>query len=78
MANATVRNILRVSDKRRSATSPNDPTTGATLTNVKDVAAMRARLAVINPTSYTAERLDAMTANDMLHAIRLNDEAASI
>jgi hypothetical protein len=55
--------------------------TATVLTNVanyQDVAAMRTRLGTINGTYYTSARLDSMTRNDMLYAIRLNDDSAGI
>ena len=46
--------------------------------NYATVAAMRTRLAAINGTYYTAARLNNMTDNDMVYALRLNDDAAGI
>lgn len=43
-----------------------------------DVTAMRSRLATINGTVYTTAVLDAMTYNDMVYAIRLNDSPDTI
>lgn len=68
-------------DKRLAAT-PGGVTAGnlwagTFTTNTKDITAMRARLTAISA-SYTTAQLDKMTYNDMLYAIRLSDEAASI
>lgn len=38
--------------------------------NLKDVASMRARLAVLDAAYYTSVRLNQMTINDMVFAIR--------
>lgn len=46
--------------------------------NLDSVSAMRSRLATINGTYFTAARLNGMTKNDMMYAIRLNDDAAGI
>jgi hypothetical protein len=61
-------------DKRRgrihTATEPQTEKT-----NMLSISDMRTRLAAINGTYYTAERLNAMTDNDMRYALR---DAASI
>jgi len=68
-------------DKRLAAVpggvQTSNPWSGGTSTNTKDITAMRTRLAAISAT-YTATYLDKMTYNDMLWAIRQNDEAAGI
>lgn len=56
-------------------TSPQD---GYTETDIVDIAAARARLAAIDGAYYTAARLNGMTFNDMVYAIRLNDAPTSI
>jgi hypothetical protein len=60
-----------------SNTSPQD---GWDDTGVNDdaIATMRARLTAINGTYYTAARLNTLTYNDMLYAIRLNDFASTV
>lgn len=52
--------------------------TVATPANYASVAAMKTRLAAINGTSYTAARLNSMTINDMVYALRLNDDSGTI
>lgn len=47
-------------------------------TDYSDIAALRARLAAISGTTYTAARLNAMTMNDMIYAVRLNDSPGTI
>lgn len=46
--------------------------------NATTIAAMRTRLAAINGSYYTAARMNSMTENDMLYAIRQNDHASTI
>ena len=63
-------------DKRRTQGA----TSGSvgTPANYADVGALRSRLNTINSTLYSAANLDKMTANDMVYAVRLNDDAAGI
>lgn len=76
MANLDVGNRQKVVDKRTGrGTSTNPVTSDASL---KDITAMRARLTAINAGYYTSARLDKLTKNDMLMAIRLNDDLAGI
>lgn len=46
--------------------------------NYNGVPTMRTRLAAINGAFYTAARLNQMTSNDMVYALRLSDDLASI
>lgn len=46
--------------------------------NYLDIAAMDARLTAINAGVYTQARLNSMTVNDKLYAIRLNDDAEMV
>jgi hypothetical protein len=50
----------------------------STPANYASVAAMRARLIVLNSTYYTTTRLDKMTVNDMVFAIRGFDDVAGL
>lgn len=45
--------------------------------NLMDVASMRARLAVLDAAYYTAARLNQMTINDMVYAIRVKSADAA-
>lgn len=57
---------------------PGDSAVGyATPGNYCNITAMRTRLAAIDGAYYTSARLDAMTTNDMIYAIRLTDDAAA-
>lgn len=42
------------------------------------ITALRTRLAAIDGTFYTSERLDKLTLNDMVYAVRLNDSPTTI
>lgn len=55
-----------------------DPQLGSFDTDVKDITAMRTRLAAIDAAFYTAAKLNTMTMNDMIYAIRLNDRPTLI
>lgn len=69
MANAQVGGPHGFSDKRRGrAFTGADP--NAEASNLMSISTMRTRLAAINAGYYTSARLDAMTANDMVYALR--------
>ncbi len=51
---------------------------GYTNPDLASISSMRARLTAISSGYYTAARLNTMTYNDMVYAIRLNDNVASI
>jgi hypothetical protein len=74
MANTDTANVLGFVDKRKSGGGL--PVT--TPANFTSVSAARTRLAAIDGTYYTSARLDQMTLNDMVYAIRTADEAAGI
>lgn len=46
--------------------------------NYASVAGLRARLTAVNAAYYTTARLNLMTKNDMVYAVRLADDAAGI
>lgn len=46
--------------------------------NYASITALRARLAAISGATFTTARLDAMTVNDMVYAVRVNDDLAGI
>jgi hypothetical protein len=46
--------------------------------NYASVAGLRARLTAIDSTYYSSARLDKLTKNDMVYAVRQNDDAAGI
>lgn len=59
-----------------------DGTTGtadvATPANYASISAMRTRLAAISGSYYTSALLDQMSVNDMVYAIRSNDDSGTI
>lgn len=77
MANFDIGNRQKVVDKRAGRGTTASPLT-TTDTNARDVTAMRARLTAISGTTYTAARLNTMTENDMLYALRMSDDLAGV
>lgn len=57
-------------DKRRGRDFQGQ--TIAEAANMGSVSALRARLTAINSTTFTAARLNAMTVNDMVYALRMH------
>lgn len=86
MANVERENPLGYVDKRRNNrgqdlgnANGNPVSAGAgDASNYASVAGLRARLTAVNATYYTAARLESMTKNDMVYAVRLADDAAGI
>jgi len=66
---------LRFIDKRRASFKDVGV---ATPVNYTSVAALDARLGVIDAAYWTAARLAATTYNDKVYAVRRNDDAAGI
>ena len=77
MANFDIGNRQKVVDKRAGRGTTASPLT-TTDTNARDITAMRARLAAIDATTFTAARRNTMTENDMLYAIRMSDDLAGV
>jgi hypothetical protein len=50
----------------------------ATPVNYADTSHLRTRLAAINGSYFTAARLNQMTKNDMMYAVRIADDPGSI
>lgn len=50
----------------------------STPSNYQSVNSLRTRLAAISGTTYTSAVLDQMTVNDMVFALRMNDDKQSI
>lgn len=81
MANVTVGTWIgghpgQISDKRKTPTS-NNQLAANVINNDYDIAAMRARLTAINSGKYTVSVLNMMSSNDMLFAIRTEDDPNS-
>jgi hypothetical protein len=64
-------------DKRRARGGTGADVVG-TPANYATIATLKARLTAISATSYTVDRLNKMTKNDMVMAVRLNDDAAGV
>jgi len=77
MANFDIGNRQKVVDKRAGRGTTASPLT-TTDTNARDITAMRARLTAISATTYTAARLNIMTENDMMYALRMSDDLAGV
>jgi hypothetical protein len=63
---------------RKANGDPGSTSNLGTPGNYSSISTLRTRLAAINPTYYTAAELDRMTVNDMVYALRVNDDATSI
>lgn len=70
MADLDISNPVGITDKRRGRGQ-----TGAhemaEIANTNTVSTLKTRLTAISATKYTAARLNSMTKNDMLYALRL-------
>jgi hypothetical protein len=76
MALSENENPLGFVDKRKVQGDGNTRT--ATEANYVDVTALRARLTAISAGTYTAAVLNTMTKNDMVYAVRLNDDLTGV
>lgn len=50
----------------------------ATPANYASIAALKARLTAISSTTWTTARMNQMTVNDLIYAVRLNDDPGTI
>lgn len=71
-------NSLGVVDKRQSSGSATAPISSTTHNATKDDAAMDAQLTTLNAAYYTAARLQTMSENDKVYALRLGYDSAGI
>lgn len=86
MADSERENPLGYVDDRRAArggdignANGNPVAAGAgDASNYASVAGLRARLTAVNATYYNTSRLNTMTKNDMVYAVRQADDAAGI
>ena len=69
---------LEFVDRRRTSSVGNAAISVGTLANYASNAALDARLAAISATTFTAARLELMTQNDKIYALRTLDDNASI
>lgn len=76
MADLDVNDPLGFTDKRRGR-----GVTGATqvveVANMSSISALKTRLTALKPSSYTAARMNSMTENDLLYALRLESADAA-
>ncbi len=77
MANLDVGNRPRVVDKRAGRGTTTSPLTWIDW-YTRDVTAMRTRLTANSGTTYTDAKLNTMTKNDMLYAIRMGNDLAGV
>lgn len=85
MANQRIGNSIGVKALNDASGTQKSNTNGSTTnagehsdTDYASITALRARLAAIDAGFYTAQRLDTMTYNDMVYAVRRNDSPTSI
>lgn len=80
MSNAQIGNQVGFTDARESpASDANDKSAQVSNeVNYSDIASLDARLTAIDAAYYTAGRLQQMTFNDKVYAVRSNDDSASI
>lgn len=80
MADSERENTFGVVDKRydNKANTGSLPGTMHSSANYEDVNLLRTRLAAANGAYYTAARLNGMTKNDMVYALRTIDDSAGI
>lgn len=78
MADVEIENVYGVIDVRRTAAQTQLPGTLGSSTNYDDVGSLRARLTAVNAGYYTTARLNGMTKNDMVYALRLSDDPTGV
>lgn len=71
MADLDINDPFGLVDKRRGRGTTTTSHQLAEASNLTTVAAMKARLTALNPTTYTSARLATMTENDLIYAIRV-------
>ena len=85
LASQRIGNTLGVTATNNSSTTQQTNLNGSTgnttehsLTNLDSISSMRTRLAAIDSGFYTTARLNTMTRNDMVYAVRVNDYASTV
>jgi hypothetical protein len=76
VANVDIDNPIGFVDKRRVSNTSNALV--GTPANYFSAGAMRTRLAAANGAYFTAARLDQMSENDLVYALRTIDDAGSL
>ena len=75
MATHQLGNAQGFTDKSRAVAGPDSTGSVATPANYDSQASLDTRLLALG---YTQKKLDGMTHNDKVYAVRLNDDAATI
>lgn len=79
MANLQLGSVIGVNaNALKNINGGDDDGAGFTDADMATIDAMRARLTAISGVSYSAARLDAMTTNDMIYALRVHDNLAGV
>jgi hypothetical protein len=79
MADLTLGNTADVTDKRAGRGNTTATSIIAEIGNYDTIADIKARLTALNATSYTAARMQTMTYNDLVYALRIaSADAAGI
>jgi hypothetical protein len=88
MADQQIGNMLGVAASHTGSGTQKTNLTGSNISpqnglddidvNADSIANLRARLAAVNGTYFTATRLNAMTFNDLVYALRLADFPSTI
>lgn len=69
---------INFTNATKAVADPGNSSGVATHANYSSIEALRTRLAEIDSGLYTPEFLDRMTVNDMVYAVRLADDPATI
>lgn len=77
MANLDINDPIGVVDIRRGRGNTSATHLHAEIANETTIGGLRARLTALNSTSFTSDRLDAMSRNDMLYALRVHSTDAA-
>lgn len=79
MANIQMGQVsVNIANARKAVADPGSTSNLGTPGNYASISALRTRLAAIDAAYYTSARLDQMTVNDMVYAVRLADDGTSI
>lgn len=76
MAQVELGNYVGFVDKRQAQGDTTQPLTNPTYFH--SVATLRSQLGIVDGAYFTADKLNSMTHNDLVYAMRLSAEAAGI
>lgn len=77
MAQLDINDPLGIQDVRRGRGTSGSTHTLAEIANATTVGGLRARLTALDASAFTSARLDAMTENDMIYALRVRSADAA-